>query len=939
VRTSRAIGLTTAALIAVLGLPIPAVAAESDTLWVWKSNANCSDNGPGSRTQPFCTIGAAVDTVQPGQTVQLQQDMYVEDVRITRSGTAQAPITFIGNSSWLVGSSATPGPALTVSGAQHVVIRNFQFEEAKVENSTGITLDRNATASYSSHLEIGSGNQDVSVTRSHLWRLQVTGGSTGVVVSNNSMSEAGTTPLSVTGTPGVTITNNTVALGCGPGIALLNGSTGARVYNNIVDSHGTTTNDNRPCAGTAAATELLVSADSAAGSVADYNLLRAKDGGTPYSWAGADYPTPEAFHAATGQGGHDLMGDPKLVNAYGAHLTDCQLVAGKPDPNTCSPAIDSAKSDAPGVLDADLDGHTPVDHPFVANGDAGYLDRGASEVADELSYSTRLTADHTWAPSGTNVTFTAAAGSKWKDTLRYTFDFGDGTAETTSSPTAAHTYQAACACKPKLTVTALGGGQATATLDNAFKVTTPGPLTAQLSTSDVRPTKTDWSADAPLTVQADAANAVAASPWPVTDIRFDFGDDSWKTVSIDGIAKHTYKAPGDYTVTVTLTDYQGRKATASQVHKVRYLAGRYTTVEPYRALDTRTYKNPVSEYLPRTLDLSSWGHPENREMSDGMTAVVLNVTATQATKDTFLTLWPSGQPRPTASNLNIKAGQTVANLVTVPVGYNQSLEIYNHSGSTDVIVDVLGYYQPDTGNRFSSTAPTRLLDTRPMNGTADTKLIQDETREVQVTGRAGVPESARAVVLNLTATQSTTGGYIAAYPHGHKRPGISSLNFTAGQTVANQAIVPIGWDGKIDLYNLRGDTQVIADVVGYYSYDGKGEFMPVAPTRLTDTRPGGNPLGAGGELAVQVGGANGVPSDAIAAVLNVTATQPTAAGFLTVWPDGQPRPGTSSLNFLAGQTVPNHVTAPLGGNGRTRIYNHAGSTHVLADLSGYFTNS
>lgn len=945
-RLTSAIGLTAAALTAVLGLPIPAVAAAGDTLHVDRSSKACSDSGPGSEAQPYCSIGAAAAAAEPGQTVRIAAGSYAEDLRITRSGTEKAPITFVGNNTELKAASPRPARALTVSGAHDVVFRSLGLGETLIENSDRITLDRDggyaAADALTPLIEVTGASHDVALTRNHLTSsrfaaFRVSGGATGTTISGNTVLRSTGAPVSVDAAPGTTVTNNTLALGCGPGIALTGGSTGANIYNNIVDGHSTTRLDGFGCLDGGAATEILVSADSAPGSTADYNLVRATGTGAPYTWAGQTYPTPEAFHAATGQGKNDLMGDPK-VDPWSGRPADCTAVGGKPDKTTCSPAIDSAKADAPGVLPVDEDGYPPADDPYVDNPGPGYLDRGAHEVQDELADNAYLDADLAQAPYGTKVTFTARVGHNWTTApLGYTYDFGDGTTETTPSATVSHTYAAPCDCRPGLTVTAANGRQAVGGADR-IRITVPGPLSAKLSATTVVPTTTGSSADAPFTVLADATATAADSPWPITNYHYDFGDGSWTSDLSFASLKHTYRAPGDYTVSLTVTDSQKRTSSTSRVFHAAYQPGRYTAVTPTRVLDTRTNNFPVGDALPRTLDLSSLSNPANRELSAGMTAVVMNVTATGATQDTYLTIWPSGQPRPASSNLNIKAGQTVANLVTVPVGYLQSVDIHNHAGQADVIVDVVGYYQPEAGNRFTPTGPDRLLDTRPSGGQPDLKLTQGETRSVQVTGKAGVPAGASAVVLNLTSTQSTRGGYLAAYPHGQNRPAVSSLNFTAGQTVANQAIVPIGWDGKIDLYNFAGDTQVILDVFGYYRYDGKAEFTPVAPTRLTDTRPN-NPLGANGQLSMQVGGANGVPANATAAVLNVTATQPTAGSFLTVWPDGATRPTTSNLNFQAGQTVPNHVITPLGANGRVDVYNLAGTTHVFADLFGYFTNS
>ncbi|GAA2140096.1 hypothetical protein GCM10009760_22980 [Kitasatospora kazusensis] len=954
-RLPRAIGLTAAVLTAVLGLPVPATAAgggPSDaTVHVDRDSAACSDTGAGSTAQPYCSIGAAAAAAQPGWTVQIAKGSYTEDLRITRSGTEQAPITFTGDHVELRAKSPTPARQLTVIGVHDVVFRGLSLGETLVQDSQRITLDRNYAFAVPFGLtpliEVGGASRDVAVTRNFLQgaqygSLRVSGGATGTTISDNAVLRAAGAPVSVDGAPGTTVTNNTLALGCGPGIALTGGSTGANLYNNVVDSHAATGLDGmtglngRPCLVSGAATEILVSADSVPGTTADYNLLRAAAGGTPYNWAGQSYPTPEAFRAATGQGRNDLMADPKLSNPWSPRPDDCQVIDGKLVQGSCSPAIDSAKPDAPGVLPTDINGHAPADDPYVANPGPGHLDRGAYEVQDELSDSAWLTADQPQAPYGTKVTFTARAGHSWNtEPLSYAYDFGDGTTQTTSAATVSHTYARACACQPGLKVTSPDGQVAYGGSD-PVKATVPGPLTAQFSATTVLPVKTDWSADPPFTVLADATATATASAWPVTNYHYDFGDGYRTDLSFPS-QKHTYQAPGDYKVSMTVTDNQGRVSTASQVYHAAYEPGGYTAVTPFRALDTRTYRNPLWADSSRTVDLSSWGQPVNYQLSAGMTAVVLNVTATEATQDTFLTVWPTGQPRPASSNLNVKAGQTVANLVTVPVGHGQSVDVYNRAGQAGVIVDVVGYYQPGAGNKFTPSGPTRLLDTRPSGGQPDVKLTQGESRAVQVVGQAGVPASARAVVLNLTATGATKGGYLTAYPHGANRPGVSSLNFTAGQTVANQAIVPIGDDGKIDLYNFLGDTQVVADVFGYYGYEGTGQYTPIAPTRLLDTRATG-PVGTAGRLSVQVGGAHGVPAGATAAVLNVTATQPTADGFLTVWPDGGARPTTSNLNFQAGRTVPNHVITPLGANGGVAFYNRAGDTHVIADLFGYFTN-
>ncbi len=80
-----------------------------------------------------------------------------------------------------------------------------------------------------------------------------------------------------------------------------------------------------------------------------------------------------------------------------------------------------------------------------------------------------------------------------------------------------------------------------------------------------------------------------------------------------------------------------------------------------------------------------------------------------------------------------------------------------------------------------------------------------------------------------------------------------------------------------------------------------------------------------------------MPSDADAVVLNVTVTDVTAGSFLQLWPTGSTQPPLgSSLNYSAGQTVPNAVTVKLGTDGKVSVFNKLGSTNVIADVAGYY---
>ena len=150
--------------------------------------------------------------------------------------------------------------------------------------------------------------------------------------------------------------------------------------------------------------------------------------------------------------------------------------------------------------------------------------------------------------------------------------------------------------------------------------------------------------------------------------------------------------------------------------------------------------------------------------------------------------------------------------------------------------------------------------------------------------------------------------------------------------------------GKVCLAADVATTHLIADINGHFPTGS--EFMSLSPVRVLDSREGGAtvdglavgggrpPVGATVEL--QVAGRAGVPGDASAVVLNVTATDTTGWGFVTVWPCGEQRPNASSLNYTdVGQTTPNAVIARVGSDGKVCLAADVATTHLIADINGY----
>ena len=375
--------------------------------------------------------------------------------------------------------------------------------------------------------------------------------------------------------------------------------------------------------------------------------------------------------------------------------------------------------------------------------------------------------------------------------------------------------------------------------------------------------------------------------------------------------------------------------------------GSFVPLTPSRLLDTRSgigaVKAAVAEASTLTLQVTGRGGVP----SSGVSAVVLNVTVVSPAASGYLTVYPTASPRPNVSNLNFVRGQTVPNLALVPLGYGGRVSLFNGSaGSTQLLADVSGYYiagNPTAAGMFVPVTPTRLLDTR--SGPTATPLGGMQTLPVQVTGRAGVPSQASAVVLNLTVVTPRASGYITAFPTASTRPDVSNLNFAAAETVPNLAVVPIGSRGQVSLFNgSTGKTNMLADIAGYFTAGSPtdvGALVPVSPTRLLDTRSGLGaakaPVAAFATLPLQATGLSSIPATAVSAVvLNVTVVNPTAGGYLTAYPAGSTRPAVSNLNFVRGQTVPNLVVAPVGVDGKVSLFNgSSGSTQLIADVAGY----
>jgi hypothetical protein len=381
---------------------------------------------------------------------------------------------------------------------------------------------------------------------------------------------------------------------------------------------------------------------------------------------------------------------------------------------------------------------------------------------------------------------------------------------------------------------------------------------------------------------------------------------------------------------------RGRAALASSPQPTATTAsGGLEAVTPIRRLDTRT-SLPLGAGRTMAIELAGWG-----PVPASATGVMLNVTAVDPCGPGFVTVHPcrDGAP-PLASNLNVVAGQTVANLVAValgtggPAGSDGTVPTgsvcITSQPQLDVVVDVVGWWGPSTAGVTGRT-PERLLDTR-------TAARPRAGGIVTVTVPLTAP--ATAAVVTVTAVASEGPGFVTAWPAGadgvcrdDDRPFTSTLNPLGPDPVANLALVGLG-AGRFCLVSSRS-AHLIADVTATVGA-GPARLRGTTPTRVLDTRDGGTRVGPVGATAVSLEEA--APGASVVGV-NLTTVGSDRPGYLSAWPaepDGScvahRRPFTSVLNHLTGAVVAGYAMVGVGGKGRICVFSLA-RTDLVVDVT------
>lgn len=351
----------------------------------------------------------------------------------------------------------------------------------------------------------------------------------------------------------------------------------------------------------------------------------------------------------------------------------------------------------------------------------------------------------------------------------------------------------------------------------------------------------------------------------------------------------------------------------------------FTPISAQRVVDTRTGAGATVGPVLRacTLPVSFPSKPA------GTTAVALNVTTTNSMAQGFITAYPCGSPRPLAAGVQTQVNADIPAMNVVPLGPDGRVCLYA-SVTTDIVVDVMGWYTSSGGSKFVPESPSRLLDSRlggphPGPGTVV---------RVQVTGKPGRPANATAASVNVVGTEARHGTFVTAYPCG-PRELTSVVNVRPGVDTGNHALVPLDASGGFCLW-ASNTIHLVVDIDGVFAPSGQSfTFSP--PTRAVDTR---QQLGTGGRFVrnetrlIDLGPASG----SVAFVL--TAVDPGAPGHVTVWkPDvSKPNPcGTVPITAVVNAPARTHVAAfvmvPTDSQGRICV-NTFMPTDLVMDISG-----
>ena len=383
--------------------------------------------------------------------------------------------------------------------------------------------------------------------------------------------------------------------------------------------------------------------------------------------------------------------------------------------------------------------------------------------------------------------------------------------------------------------------------------------------------------------------------------------------------------------------------------------GTYVPMSPARVIDTRP--GGVGPYgWIMGGGVYTYQITGKKGIPSNAVAITGNLTVTGASRGGYLTLAPAIWTKPTTSTINFHAGQDRANGITVPLSPTGQLQAWYgpaNGYTVHMILDVTGYFLPDSsGKGYVPFGPKRILDTRPgaENVSLTGKFGAQIPRKIQVAGQQGLPDASeiKAIVGNVTVANATGKGFVYLSPNAltpNVMPSSSTINFVAGDVVANNFVVPINADGTISAMfwstTAGASTDLVIDISGYFATSGGAQYHTLNPARIMDSRTNigvHGPFTPGSVKTLQVTGHGGVPNDAIAITANLTDTLASAAGYGAIGPTVSAGSIFSNINFPARDDRANGVTVPLNAGGTVQIVFGAssGNVHFVLDVCGYY---
>ncbi len=437
--------------------------------------------------------------------------------------------------------------------------------------------------------------------------------------------------------------------------------------------------------------------------------------------------------------------------------------------------------------------------------------------------------------------------------------------------------------------------------------------------------------------------------------------------------------------------------------------GEYHPLTPVRIFDSRPATaindvaplgaKPLGAPDPAVFDINllGQGNVPPDATPGNVLAVVVNITVTEPGASGYLEAYGKGaRPATRTSIIDFAPNQTIPNVAIVRPGADGQLEIglFGQKGTAQVVVDVFGWFSTSNwvpnpgvendGSRLIPVTPSRVLDTRDGTGQAAAgALAAHQTIDLQVRGVDGVnpvkvdavPDSPNVtgVLLNIVGLTTYPGAastYLSVLPDAPppgQDPTTSNLDLVPGVVMANLVFVPVGADGKVRIFNFHGNTQVVADVVGYLlkgqdPLTRAGRVVPLtSPYRTFDTRDaqfGSVPLGPGqaedwsfSDFAASVAIGPDAVGNQLAVIGNFTSASLTrqypsvaVSSFMTAYPaDAATRPLSSNIDTVEGPALANMAVLTYSAtnnpaNYTVRVYNLAGYAHYLFDASAVVLN-